>query len=193
MKTLFIVIFSLLTVAGLAQNDEGKINENFSKYDLPKITYLKSKVTFGNFIYEFRQNDILVDSSSLITVFDENGSLFVGQQKEVTDFRIKSANGDDFEMRGFQFSSNHSFSNPDEQVTIRGWRDGKVVTPPVEVQIGEFHPPGSYYDFTVYQGFEKIDEIKITGKRLEFTLEDFNYGLPMERKPVATEKDKKKN
>ncbi len=188
MKELIFSIILLNAVAVTAQ--EKLINENFDTHNLENVTYLLSQARFGNFIYEFRHDGALVDSSSLATYFDNDGSIFIGQQKKVTDFTIKSYNGDEFSLNSFQLSSNHSYPNSDEEVMVRGWRDGKVVTPPVPMEIKLFEPPGQDYDITLYQGFDKVDEIKITGKNLQFTLESFTYSLG--GPPVAKEKRNKK-
>ena len=169
-----IVFFILLKVAE-AHAQRQITRENFETHNLEDVIYLFSEVRFGNFIYEFRNNGDPVDSSSLITYFNNDGDIFVGHQKKVTDFRIKSYNGDEFSLNSLRLSSNHPYPNPDEKVIVRGWRDGKVVTPVVSVAINLFEPPGKDYDLTIYQGFEKVDEIKITGNNLQFTLESFTY------------------
>lgn len=184
-----ILLFVLLS-ALVARAQEQVTRENFENHDLENVTFLMSETRFGNFVYEFRHDDMPVDSSSLATFFDKDGSIFIGQQKKVTDFRIRSFNGDEFSLNSFQLSSNHPYPNPDEEVMIRGWRDGKVVTPPVAVEIKLFEPPGNDYDLTLYQGFDKVDEIKITGNNLQFTLESFSYKLG--GGSVAKDKRKKK-
>lgn len=172
-----LILLWVLLSAASAKAQEQVTKENFENHDLGNVTFLMSEARYGNFIYEFRHDGLPVDSSSLATYFDNDGSIFVGQQKKVTDFRIRSFNGDEFSLNSFQLSSNHPYPNPDEEVMIRGWRDGKVVTPPVSVEIKLFEPPGNDYDFTLYQGFEKVDEVKITGSNLQFTLESFTYKL----------------
>ena len=169
-------VFIILSATGV-KAQEKITKENFDTHDLKSVTFLPSETRFGNFVYEFRHNGIPVDSSSLVTYFDNDGSIFIGQQKKVTDFRIRSFNGDEFSLNSFQLSSNHPYPNEDEEVMIRGWRDGKVVTPPVSIEIRLFDPPGSDYDLTMYQGFNKVDEVKITGNNLQFTLESFTYKL----------------
>ena len=183
-----IILLALLSAAGV-KAQEKITKENFEGHNLENVTFLMSEARFGNFVYEFRHDGAPVDSSSLATYFDKDGSIFVGQQKKVTDFRIRSFNGDEFSLNSFQLSSNHPYPNSDEEVMIRGWRDGKVVTPPVAVEIKLFEPPGNDYDFSLYQGFEKVDEIKITGNNLQFTLESFTYKLG--GGSVAKEKRKK--
>lgn len=188
MKYLLFVFVFLSTIWAKAQEKNSR--ENFETHNLESVTFLPSKAHYGNFVYEFRHEGILVDSSSLVTYFDNDGSIFIGQQKKVTDFRIKSFNGDEFSLNSFQLSSNHPFPNDNEEVMIRGWRDGKVVTPPVAIEIKLFEPPGFDYDLTLYQGFDKVDEVKITGNNLQFTLESFTYKLG--GTSVAKQKKKKR-
>ena len=185
-----VVVFILSCVVAVAEAQEGITTENFATHNLENVTFLMSKARFGNFEYEFWHEGAPVDSSSLVTYFDKDGSIFVGQQKKVTDFRIRSVSGDEFSLNSFQLSSNHPYPNPDEAVMVRGWRDGKVVTPPVPLEIKLFEPPGNDYDLTLYQGFDKVDEIKITGNNLQFTLESFTYKLG--GGSVARDKNNKK-
>lgn len=172
------------------------IRENFETHNLKDAIFLFSEARFGNFIYEFGCDGAPVDSSSLATYFDNDGSIFVGQQKRVTDFSIKSYNGHVFALNSLQLSSNHSFSNPDEKVVVRGFCAGKLVTTPVTLEIRKFEPPGRDYDMAAYKGFEKVDEVKITGNDLQFTLESFAYtpvGPPVvKRKPPKKDGNKKR-
>ena len=184
MKQLALSFVLLSAIAARAQ--EQIIKENFETHNLENVTFLPSQIRFGNFIYEFRYNGSPVDSSSLATYFDNDGSIFVGQQKKVTDFRIRSFNGDEFSLNSFQFSSNHPYPNDNEVILVRGWRDGKVVTAPVSLEVVRFEPPGLEHDFTTYLGFDKVDEIKITGEDLQFTVESFSYSSGT--LPVAKEK-----
>lgn len=170
---LFAIVISTATVMG---QDEGKIKrENFENYDIKNVAYLLSKITFGEFTYEFKNEGQPVDSSSIATYFDKDGSVFVGHKKKLTEVTIKSVKGEEFMFDSFELSSNHAYNNPDEEVVVRGWRKGKVVTAPIPLEVNLFEPPGAKYDFTLYQGFDKVDEIKITGSNLQFTLESFTY------------------
>lgn len=175
MKRLLAFFVLLKTIEVTAQ--EQAIRENFESHNLKNVTYLFSEAHIGEFIYEFRRDEAPIDSSSLVTFFDNDGSIFVGHQKKVTDFRIKSYSGNEFSLYAFQLSSNHSYPNPNEKVVIRGWLDGKAVTLPVVIEIRLFEPPGNNFDMTIYPGFERVDEIKITGSDLRFTLENFTYEL----------------
>lgn len=168
-----VLIFLVLSL--LAKGQEKIIRENFTEYSNQKVSFLPSKIEYGRFTFEFRNKGQLVDSSSLVTNFDNDGSLFVGQQKTITELLIKTIEGEEVQFNSFQLSSNHAYSNPKEQIVVRGWRDGKVVTPPVELKVDSFDPPGTEYDFTLFQGFEKVDEVKISGEDLQFTLESFSY------------------
>ena len=188
MKRLILFFILLKMVEAKAQDQITR--ENFENHNLKNVIFLFSEVRFGNFIYEFRYNGMPVDSSSIATFFDGDGSIFVGHQKKVTDFRIKSYNGDKFSLNNFQLSSNHPYPNADEEVVVRGWLDGKAVTPPITIEIRFFEPPGSDFDMTFHPGFEKVDEIKITGNNLSFTLESFTYRL-FEQSVVSEKEDKK--
>lgn len=171
----FLYLFLALLVCVEVEGQEKPTKEDFNSYNLQKVNFLPATVTYGKFVYEFRNEGQLVDSSSLVTNFDDDGSLFIGQQRKITEFLIKTVEGEEFDFNSFQLSSNHAYANPNEAVVVRGWRDGKVVTPPVELEITLFEPPGDEFDFTLYQGFGKVDEIKITGEDLQFTLESFTY------------------
>ena len=173
MKRLMLLLIFFRLAASHVQGQ--MITENFETYNLKDAIFLLSEVRFGNFIYEFRYNGAVVDSSSLATCFDDDGSIFIGQQKKVTAFHIKSYNGDEFSINSLQLSSNHSRANPGEEVVVSGWRDGKEVTEPVTIQISLFEPPGRNYDMSRFKGFDRINEIKITGENLQFTLESFTY------------------
>jgi len=174
MKQLGILTIMMLWVLG-ARSQEKPIHENFNTYNLNSVEFLPSTVTIGNFTYEFKYNGKPVDSSSLVTNFDNDGSIFIGQQSKVTEFLIKSVKGDEFSLNSFQLSSNHAYSNPNEKVIVRGWRNGKVVTAPVPLEVSVFEPPGDDHELSYFQGFDKVDEVRITGDDLQLTLESFTY------------------
>ncbi len=176
MRFLGLLLAMVICSAAVNAQEDGKIKrENFEDYNIKNVAYLLSKITFGEFTYEFRNEGKPVDSSSIATYFDNDGSVFIGHKKKLTEVIIKSVKEEEFLFDSFELSSNHPYNNDDEGVVVRGYRKGKVVTAPIPLEVNLFKPPGLKYDFTLYQGFDKVDEIKITGNDLQFTLESFTY------------------
>ncbi|MDN5217255.1 hypothetical protein QQ020_34600 [Fulvivirgaceae bacterium BMA12] len=168
----FFIIFSFKAAL---YGQEQIAREDFINYDLQEVNFLPGRITLGEFTYEFRNGEQPVDSSSVLTVFENNGNIFVGLVKEITEFLIKAAPEEEFGIHTMHLSRSQEFHNQKDWIEVTGWLAGKQVTQPLELEITVFEPPGQAYDFTIYQGFEKVDEIKIKGSQLQFTLECFSY------------------
>ena len=174
MKITLLFLCFMLAFQGL-NGQEPVTREDFANYNLVEVNFLPSVVTYGKFTYEFRKEGQLVDSSSVVTVFENDGSLFVGLGKQVTDFLIKTAEGEEFGIKAIQLSTYNDYPGRRERVEVTGRLNGRAVTEPVELIISTFEAPGQTYDFSHLEGFDTVDEINIKGEKLEFILECFTY------------------
>ena len=68
-----------------------------------------------------------------------------------------------------------------------------MVTAPVAIEVSVFEPPGMEHELSYLQGFDKVDEIRITGDDLQLTIESFTYQLGTGSVAKETEDSDKKH
>lgn len=153
----------------------GQSKEDYSSVEIGTCRSIISMETIGDFRYEFFNGiSVATKSSMLVSLEDNTRGIFIGFKEKVTQAVITN-NMYIFSLKGFTASSNHSKHNSSEKVTFSGYLFGMLVTEEVVLTVDKFLPTGDYYDLSKYEGFDRIDEIRISGTDIQMTVESIDY------------------
>lgn len=168
-----VVVVLLVVVNGQIMAQSTK--ENFTPYKSDTVQVLNSEASLGKFDYTILNEGNPSEESSLLCQFEGDGSLLIGFKNKVTEVRIASKNKETMNFQGFRASLINSFNNESVFYTVQGFVNGQSVTLNETVEINTVKLPGTYVNLTHLPGFDKIDEVRISGADVKLTLEEFVY------------------